>query len=192
MMADIAVESRQHRRFIQLDTPRTDFHRQQYATAVVQHGAGRHQTVAMAAGLKQGHQSTAQPGRMQFTFQPADQAGRGAADQFTGRRIGVLVCGGNIDVTLLSRIIERGLVKDGRLVRLRIHLPDHPGSLHRLTHIITENDANIVETLHDRAYYGVNLGDTVIDITMETRGPEHIASLMQSLLDAGFPHDRVQ
>ena len=109
----------------------------------------------------------------------------------TGRRIGVLVCGGNIDVTLLSRIIERGLVKDGRLVRLRIHLPDHPGSLHRLTHVITENDANIVETLHDRAYYGVNLGDTVIDITMETRGPEHIASLMQSLLDAGFPHDRV-
>ena len=78
-----------------------------------------------------------------------------------------------------------------RLVRLRIHLPDHPGSLHRLTHVITENDANIVETLHDRAYYGVNLGETVIDITMETRGPEHIAGLMQSLLDAGFPHDRV-
>jgi threonine dehydratase len=110
----------------------------------------------------------------------------------TGRRLGVLVCGGNIDVTLLSRIIERGLVKDGRLVRLRIHLPDHPGSLHRLTHIITQNDANIVETLHDRAYYGVNLGDTVIDITMEARGPEHITSLMQALLDAGFPHDRVQ
>jgi threonine dehydratase len=110
----------------------------------------------------------------------------------TGRRLGVLVCGGNIDVTLLSRIIERGLVKDGRLVRLRIHLPDHPGSLHRLTHIITQHDANIVETLHDRAYYGVNLGDTVIDVTMETRGPDHIATLMQALLDAGFPHDRVQ
>lgn len=109
-----------------------------------------------------------------------------------GRNIGVLVCGGNIDVTLLSRIIERGLVKDGRLVRLRIHLPDHPGSLHRLTQVIAENDANIVETLHDRAYYGVNLGDTVIDITMETRGPEHITLLMNTLLSAGFPHERVQ
>src|SRR5437667_3235842 len=55
---------------------------------------------------------------------------------FTGKRVAVLVCGGNIDVTLLSRIIERGLVKDGRLVRLRVHLGDFPGALHRLTSIL--------------------------------------------------------
>jgi threonine dehydratase len=109
-----------------------------------------------------------------------------------GKNVGVLVGGGNIDVSLLSRIIERGLVKDGRLVRLRIHLPDHPGALVRLATVIAEQKANIVETKHDRAYYGVVLGDTVIDITMETRGPEHVTEIMKALDEAGYTHERVQ
>jgi threonine dehydratase len=108
-----------------------------------------------------------------------------------GKRVAVLVCGGNIDVTLLSRIIERGLVKDGRLVRLRVHLPDYPGALHRLTGILAGLRANIVETAYDRAYHGVNLGDTAIDITMETRGPAHIAELLSALLGAGYAHERI-
>jgi threonine dehydratase len=108
-----------------------------------------------------------------------------------GKRIAVLVCGGNIDVTLLSRIIERGLVKDGRLVRLRVHLPDYPGALHRLTGILADHRANIVETAYDRAYHGVNLGDTAIDITMETRGPDHIAELLAALVSAGYTHERI-
>jgi threonine dehydratase len=109
----------------------------------------------------------------------------------TGKKIGLLIGGGNIDVSLLSRIIERGLVKDGRLVRLRIHLPDHPGALQRLAAVIAEQKANIVETNYDRAYYGVLLGDTAIDITMETRGPEHIAELMAALEASGYSHERV-
>jgi threonine dehydratase len=108
-----------------------------------------------------------------------------------GKKVAVLVCGGNIDVTLLSRIIERGLVKDGRLVRLRVHLPDYPGALHKLTGILAQHRANIVETSYDRAYYGVNLGDTAIDITMETRGPDHIAELLSALGAAGYAHERV-
>ena len=108
-----------------------------------------------------------------------------------GKRVAVLVCGGNIDVTLLARIIERGLVKDGRLVRLRVHLPDYPGALYRLTGILAEHRANIVETAYDRAYHGVNLGDTAIDITMETRGPDHIAELISALVQAGYPHERI-
>lgn len=108
-----------------------------------------------------------------------------------GKRVAVLVCGGNIDVTLLARIIERGLVKDGRLVRLRVHLPDYPGALHRLTGILAEHRANIVETAYDRAYHGVNLGDTAIDITMETRGPEHIEELLGALVSAGYTHERI-
>ncbi len=107
------------------------------------------------------------------------------------KRVAVLVCGGNIDVTLLSRIIERGLVKDGRLVRLRVHLPDYPGALHRLTGILAEHRANIVETAYDRAYHGVNLGDTAIDITMETRGPDHITELISALVAAGYTHERI-
>jgi threonine dehydratase len=109
----------------------------------------------------------------------------------TGKKVGVFIGGGNIDVSLLSRIIERGLVKDGRLVRLRIHLPDHPGALQKLAGVIASQKANIVETNYDRAYYGVLLGDTVIDITMETRGPENIAELMAALDAAGYPHERV-
>ena len=109
-----------------------------------------------------------------------------------GKKIGVLVSAGNIDVSLLSLIIERGLVKDGRLVRLRIHLPDHPGALERLSAVIAGQKANIVETNYDRAYYGVLLGDTVIDITMETRGPEHVADLTAALEAAGYPFERVQ
>jgi threonine dehydratase len=110
---------------------------------------------------------------------------------FSGKKVALLICGGNIDVTLLSRIIERGLVKDGRLVRLRVHLPDYPGALHRLTGILAQHRANIVETSYDRAYYGVNLGDTAIDITMETRGPDHIAELLSALAASDYAHERI-
>lgn len=109
----------------------------------------------------------------------------------TGKKVAVLVCGGNIDVTLLARIMERGLVKDGRLVRLRVHLPDYPGALYQLTGILAKHRANIVETSYDRAYYGVNLGDTAIDITMETRGPHHIEELLSALAADGYAHERV-
>jgi threonine dehydratase len=108
-----------------------------------------------------------------------------------GAHTGVLIGGGNIDVTLLSRIIERGLVQDGRLIRLRIHLLDKPGALADLTRLIAEHRANIVDTLHNRAYYGVNLGDTVIDITMETRGREQVDELLAVLTREGYKHSRV-
>jgi threonine dehydratase len=108
-----------------------------------------------------------------------------------GKKVAVLVCGGNIDVTLLSRIIERGLVKDGRLVRLRVHLPDYPGALNRLTSILAQHRANIVETDYDRAYHGVGLGETAIEITMETRGPDHIAEIISALGAAGYTQERV-
>jgi len=108
-----------------------------------------------------------------------------------GANTAVLIGGGNIDVTLLSRIIERGMVQDGRLIRLRIVLLDKPGALHDLTRLIAAHRANIVDTLHNRAYYGVNLGDTVIDITMETRGPEQVVELLDALTAEGYTHTRV-
>jgi threonine dehydratase len=108
-----------------------------------------------------------------------------------GTRTAVLVCGGNIDVTLLSRIIERGLVQDGRLIRLRIHLLDKPGALTELTTLIASHRVNIVDTLYNRAYYGVNLGDTAIDITMETRGREQVEELLLAMSEAGYRYSRV-
>jgi len=107
------------------------------------------------------------------------------------RRTVVLVCGGNIDVTLLAKIIERGLVKDGRLLRIRVYLQDRPGALFTLTEILARERANIVETLHNRAYYGVSLGETVIDVTLETRGASHITAISHALREAGFRFERI-
>ena len=109
-----------------------------------------------------------------------------------GERTAVLVCGGNIDVSLLARIIERGLAKDGRRVRIRVHLADRPGALYQLTKILADQRANIVETLHSRAYYGVSLGDTVIDITLETRGAAHITAIANALEVEGYRYERIQ
>lgn len=109
-----------------------------------------------------------------------------------GEKTAVLVSGGNIDVSLLARIIERGLVKDGRRVRIRVHLPDRPGALHHLTAILADQRANIVETLHNRAYYGVSLADTVIDITLETRGGDHIAAIQNALEQEHYKFKRIQ
>jgi threonine dehydratase len=104
----------------------------------------------------------------------------------------VLVSGGNIDVTLLAKIIERGLVKDGRLLRIRVHLQDRPGALLGLIQILARERANIVEVIHNRAYYGVSLGETVIDVTLETRGASHITAIRHALREAGFSFERIQ
>jgi threonine dehydratase len=107
------------------------------------------------------------------------------------RRTAVLVCGGNIDVTLLAKIIERGLVKDGRQLRVRVYLLDRPGALLHLTEILARERANIVETIHNRSYYGVSLAETVIDVTLETRGATHITAISHALGEAGFRFERI-
>ncbi len=108
-----------------------------------------------------------------------------------GKNVVSLVCGGNIDVTLLSRIIERGLVKDGRLVRLHVYITDKPGGLKGLVEVVAAKRANIVDLRHERAYFGVHLGETVVDITVETRGPEHIEELSRALEEAKYTVQRV-
>ncbi len=108
-----------------------------------------------------------------------------------GKTAAIVISGGNLDVTLLSRIIERGLVKDGRLVRLRIPLPDHPGALHRLTQVIAGQRINIVETEYHRTFYGARLGHTLIDLTMEARDLNHANELSAALTAAGYNFERI-
>jgi threonine dehydratase len=115
----------------------------------------------------------------------------GKAD-VSGKKVVVVVSGGNMDVTLLSRIIERGLLRDGRLLRMRVHLPDCPGSLHRLTGVLSKLGTNIVAISYDRAYLGVNLGDTAIDLTLETRGAAHIEEVTAALRRESFVFERIQ
>jgi threonine dehydratase len=108
------------------------------------------------------------------------------ATGLAGKKVALVIGGGNIDVNLLSRIIERGLVKDGRLVRLRVRIADHPGALHQLTGVVAQTRANILEVFHNRAFSRVELGQTAVDLTLETRGPDHIEALTARLRDAGY------
>lgn len=103
-----------------------------------------------------------------------------------GRRVVMVIGGGNIDVTMVSRIIERGLVKDGRLVRLNVTVADRPGALAALTQLVATQRANVVEIHHNRAFSKSALGDTGVELVLETRGHEHIDSLVTALVDGGY------
>jgi len=103
-----------------------------------------------------------------------------------GRNVVLVLSGGNIDVTMISRIIERGRVKDGRLVRLGVILRDQPGALARLTALIAETRANIVRIEHDRAFSRAAIGESKVELTLETAGREQIDALMQRLVASGY------
>jgi threonine dehydratase len=87
---------------------------------------------------------------------------------------------------MISRIIERGLVKDGRLVRLGVILRDQPGALARLTALIAEARANIVRIEHDRAFSRAAIGESKVELTLETAGREQIDALTQRLVASGY------
>ena len=104
-----------------------------------------------------------------------------------GARVVLVLSGGNIDVTMLSRIIERGLVKDGRLVRLGVLLRDRPGELARLAALIGDARANVVHIEHDRAFARqARIGETEVELTLETSGRDQIEDLLARLRGAGY------
>ena len=84
------------------------------------------------------------------------------------------------------------MVRDGRRLRVRVTLPDYPGALEGLAARIAAVNANIVETLHNRAHYGVSLTETAIDITMETRGRDHVSQILAALSAAGYEFSLVE
>jgi threonine dehydratase len=99
----------------------------------------------------------------------------------------LVLSGGNIDVTMLARIIERGLVKDGRLVRLGVLLRDRPGELARLTAVIAQARANVVHIEHDRAFARwAGIGETEVELTLETSGRDQIEALLTTLRESGY------
>jgi threonine dehydratase len=89
-------------------------------------------------------------------------------------------------MTVISRIIERGLVKTGRLVQLEVRLPDRPGMLAKLTTQVADLRANVVEIHHERAFSKAGLGEAMVEVTLETTGPAHIEELMQALHRLGW------
>ncbi|HEY7203290.1 MAG TPA: threonine ammonia-lyase [Methylomirabilota bacterium] len=108
-----------------------------------------------------------------------------------GKRVGLVLSGGNIDVNVIARVIERGLVKDGRLVRLRVQLRDRPGSLARLTALLAADRANVLHIEHDRAFAHAPVGDSEVEVTIETSGPDQIATIKRHLTEAGYSVEEV-
>ena len=112
-------------------------------------------------------------------------SGKLPPEMVKGKNVVLAVCGGNIDPTRLSNIIERGLAKDSRLVRVRCVTPDHPGALHRLTGLLAAKRANVVSVVHDRSHFHVPLSRVAIEITFEARGEEHAGDILAALKEAG-------
>jgi threonine dehydratase len=102
-------------------------------------------------------------------------------DKLEGKKVVLVVCGGNIDVNLISRIIDRGLIRSGRRIHLRVRILDRPGSLSKLTTLIGSLKANILQAIHDRSEMKIRLDETEVELTLETRGPDHSAEVIAAL-----------
>ncbi|MDJ0948689.1 MAG: threonine ammonia-lyase [Alphaproteobacteria bacterium] len=108
-------------------------------------------------------------------------------EQFAGRRVGLVICGGNIDSRILATILMRGLALSGRLARFRIEITDQPGALAKVAGLIGESAGNIVEVYHQRLFYDVPVKMADLDVVVETRDPEHIEEIVNALTGAGYP-----
>jgi threonine dehydratase len=106
--------------------------------------------------------------------------------ELAGQRIVLLLCGGNIDLTILDRVIDHGLVADGRRWRFTARISDRPGGIARLTAAIAQAGASVREVVHDRAFSGADVFSTAVEVTVETAGHEHVAALAAALAAEGF------
>ncbi len=107
-------------------------------------------------------------------------------DRFAGRRVGVIVSGGNIDMRLLSSVMLRGLVREGRIVRLRVAINDTPGTLAQIAKIIGDADANIIEVYHQRTFSGLPAKEADLDVVIQTNDTQHVHDVVGKLAAAGF------
>jgi threonine dehydratase len=131
--------------------------------------------------------------RLKLLTEGAGAAGLAGAlklgTELRGKRVVIVLSGGNIDINLLDRIIGYGLVKAGRRARLRIDLRDRPGELHKLLAVIATNGANIRAIAHDRDHPAIAIGGTRVIIEVETRGPDHLRDLGQQLATHDYELD---
>jgi threonine dehydratase len=108
-------------------------------------------------------------------------------ERFAGRRVATVICGGNIDDRLLASVLMRGLVREGRMVRLRIAITDAPGTLAKVAGLVGEAGGNIVEVHHHRLFSDVPVKMADIDVVVETRDLKHVEEVVNRLKRAGFP-----
>jgi threonine dehydratase len=103
-----------------------------------------------------------------------------------GKKVGLVLCGGNIDPLLLASIIERGMVRAGRLARLRVSARDVPGTLAKVTATVAQAGANIDEVHHQRAFTSLSVQNVEIELLLQTRGPQHVQEVVAALQAVGF------
>jgi threonine dehydratase len=108
-------------------------------------------------------------------------------ERFRGRRVGIVLTGGNIDARLLASLLMRSLVRSGRLVRLRAELPDLPGVLSRVAGVIGGLGGNIVEVHHQRLFHDTSVKRAELDVVVETQNRRHVDTIVDALVAAGFP-----
>lgn len=106
--------------------------------------------------------------------------------RFTGKTIGLVLCGGNIDARLLSMILMRDLARSGRLARLRVQLLDMPGQLVKVATIIANQDGNVIDVGHHRTYSDLPAKMTCMDVTIDTQGQDHLDRIIRNLKDEGY------
>ena len=106
--------------------------------------------------------------------------------RYAGRKVGLVLCGGNIDPLLLAAIIERGMVRAGRLARIRVNARDTPGVLARITAVVAEAGANIDEVHHQRAFSSLSAQNVEVELVLQTRNPAHVGEVIAALRAAGF------
>ena len=106
--------------------------------------------------------------------------------QYKGKKVGLVICGGNIDSRLLSTLILRGLVRDGRITRLTFEIDDTPGQLSDISRIIGESGANVVEVIHQRMMQSVSLKQAELEVVIEARDKRHVRELVKTLKGHGF------
>ena len=107
-------------------------------------------------------------------------------EKFAGRKVGLMLCGGNIDTRLLANVLLRGLARDGRLARLRIRLKDRPGALSEVAHVFEEAHANIIEVYHQRIFTTLPAKGLITDVECETRDRDHLERLIETLRERGY------
>ena len=107
-------------------------------------------------------------------------------DYFKNKKVALILTGGNIDTRLLASILMRGLVRDGRITRLRIELPDIPGALSIISSIIGNKGGNIIDVSHHRLFTELPAKETYSNITLETRDAKHLQDILDELREEGF------
>ncbi|MFN3166922.1 MAG: threonine ammonia-lyase [Phycisphaeraceae bacterium] len=110
----------------------------------------------------------------------------GWLDEYKGKRVATILCGGNIDTTMLGRIIQRGLAVDGRICRFSAHISDRPGGLAAFTKVLADLGVSVIDIAHDRVFGGDEIASVSIECKAETRNHEHIDELKRTLDEAGF------